>query len=120
MEKNNIINYDLLWKRIGKYARKAGRVSTRPLLLLFYVMKSKDTPMADKALIFSAISYLVFPIDILDAKRIPIFGWFDEIASISIAYQKMYKYITPELQAKVDRILDRWFPHYTEFEVVTG
>lgn len=120
MEKNNnIINYDLLWKRIGNYARKAGRISTRPVLLLYYVMKSKETPMADKALIFSAISYLVFPIDILDAKRIPVLGWFDEIASISVAYQKMCKHITPEMRAKADRVLDRWFPEYVEFEEIT-
>ena len=86
MNRTSFINYDVLWDRLSTFARKAGRVTTRPMLLLYYVMKSKETPKADKLLIFSALSYIVFPIDILDAKRLPIIGWFDEIASISVAY----------------------------------
>lgn len=119
MNKPNIINYDALWVNIGNYARKAGRVATKPVLLLFYVMMSKDTPWKDKMLIFSTLSYLVLPVDILDAKRLPIIGWFDEIASLSVTYQKVCKNITPEIEAKVDEILDKWFPEYTPYEQIT-
>lgn len=119
MNKRGFINYDVLWDKLSTFAIKAGRVTTRPVLLLFFVMKSKDTPKADKLLVFSALSYLVFPIDILDAKRLPIIGWFDEVASISVAYQKLCKHITPEIEAKVDAILDRWFPEYTPYELIT-
>lgn len=115
MERPNIINYSALWDRISEYARKAGRITTRPVLLLYYVMKSKETPWKDKMLIFSTLSYLVLPIDILDAKRLPIIGWFDEIASLSVTYQKVCKNITPEIEAKVDSILDKWFPDYAEY-----
>ena len=118
MKRTSIINYAELWNRLSTFGTKAGRVSTRPVLLLFFVMKSRETPKADKLLIFSAISYLVFPIDILDAKRLPIIGWFDEVASISVAYQKVCKHITPEMEAKVDAILDRWFPEYTPYELI--
>lgn len=118
MNKPNIINYAVLWDRIGEYARKAGRETTRPVLLLYYVMKSKDTPWKDKMLIFSTLSYLVLPVDILDAKRLPIIGWFDEIASLSVTYQKVCKNITPEIEAKVDEILDKWFPEYTPYELI--
>ena len=115
MKRANIINYDVLWDRIGEYARKAGRMTTRPILLLFYVMKSKDTPWKDKMLILSTLSYLILPIDILDAKRLPIIGWFDEIASLSVTYQKVCKNITPGIEAKVDSILDKWFSDYAEY-----
>lgn len=118
MNTTSIINYQALWEKIGAFARSAGRITTRPVLLLFYVMKSKETPKADKLLVFSAISYLVFPIDILDAKRLPIIGWFDEVASISVAYQRVCKHITPEMESKVDEILDKWFPEYTMYELI--
>ena len=95
MERTSIINYSTLFERIGEYARKAGRVTTRPVLVLFYVMKSKNTPWKDKMLILSTLSYLVLPIDILDAKRLPIIGWFDEIASLYVTYQKVSKNIRP-------------------------
>ncbi len=115
MERTTIINYAALLDRISEYARKAGRVTTRPVLLLYYVMKSKETPWKDKMLIFSTLSYLVLPIDILDAKRLPIIGWIDEVASLSVTYQKMRKNITLDIEAKVDAILDKWFPEYAEF-----
>lgn len=115
MGKDKIMNYAVLWDRIGEYARKAGRVTTRPVLLLYYVMVSKDTPRKDKMLIFSTLSYLVLPIDVLDAKRLPIIGWFDEIASLSVTYQKVCKNITPEIEMKVDTLLDKWFPEYARY-----
>lgn len=115
MKETTIINYSALWDRIGEYARKAGRATARPALLLYYVMLSKKTPKKDKVLIFSTLSYLVLPIDILDAKRLPIIGWFDEIASLSITYQKVCKNITPEIETKVDALLDKWFPEYATY-----
>ena len=118
MNRTSIINYEVLWDRISNFARKAGRMSTRPVLLLYYVMKSKDTPKSDKMLILSTLSYLVLPIDILDVKRLPFVGWLDEIASFSVTYQKVCKNITPEMENKVDAILDRWFPEYTLYELI--
>lgn len=113
--RTSIINYVALRERISDFARKAGRATTRPVLLLYYVMISKNTSWKDRMLIFSTISYIIFPIDILNAKRLPIIGWFDEIASLSVTIQKMRKNITPEIEAKVDDILDKWFPEYTEY-----
>lgn len=119
MSKTTFINYDFLLEKIGDYARKTGRVTTKPVLLLYYVMMSRNTPWNDKMLILSTLSYVVFPIDILDAKRLPIIGWFDEVASLSVTFQKVRKNITPEIEMKVYEILDRWFPEYTPYEIIT-
>lgn len=113
-----IINYAALWGKVGEYARRAGRVGARPVLLLYYVMKSPHTPKSDKLLIFSTLSYLVLPIDLIDAKRLPIIGWIDEVVSLSVAYQQVCKYITPEIEWKVDRLLDKWFPVYAKYELL--
>ena len=114
----SFINYSVLRNRIGDFARKTGRIGSRPLLLLFFVLKSKETKKEDKALILSALSYLVLPIDILDAKRLPFIGWIDEIVSLSVAYQKVCSYVTPEMELKADAILDKWFPEYTKYEII--
>ena len=74
MSSTSIINYAVLWDRLGTFASKAGRATTRPMLLLYYVMESKETLKAGQLLIFSALSYMVFPVDILAAKRLPIIG----------------------------------------------
>ena len=118
MSRTSIINYDVLWDRIRNLARKAGRVSIRPILLLYSVLLSKATPRSDKMLILSTLSYIVFPVDILDAKRLPFIGWLDEIASFSVTYNRVCKNITPDMEAKVDAILDKWFPEYTMYELI--
>lgn len=119
MAKNSIINYQELWDRIREYAYKVGRVAVRPVLLLYFVLRSEETPWKDKLTIFGALAYLVFPVDLLDAKRLPIIGWLDEITSLAVAIQRMSKYITPKMEARADATLDQWLPVYAEFEEVT-
>ena len=79
-----------------------------------------DTPKKDKLAIFASLVYLVFPIDLLDAKRLPIIGWLDEVVSVAVMIQKMSKHITPDIEARVTIQLDRWFPEYAEYEFIEG
>ena len=115
MNKTSIIDTAVLKEKVQEYAMKVGRISARPVLLLYFVMISKDTPKSDKLLILSTISYLVFPIDLISAKRLPIIGWIDEAFSLSVAYQKVCKNITLEIERKTDELLDKWFPEYTNY-----
>ncbi len=103
--KKNLIDYELLWEKITDYAKATGRTTARPVLLLYYVLRSPETPSSDKMLIVAALSYLVLPIDLISAKRLPIIGWIDEAVSLAYAYKK-----TPEIESEVDNILERWFP----------
>ena len=115
MNKTSIIDTAVLKEKVQEYAMKVGRISARPVLLLYFIMISKDTPKSDKLLILLTISYLVFPIDLISAKRLPIIGWIDEAFSLSVAYQKVCKNITPEIERKTDELLDKWFPEYTNY-----
>lgn len=115
------IDYESIWENIKKYSKKVGRTATRPLLLLYYVMKSDEVPSKDKLTIFGAIAYVILPVDLLNAKRLPIIGWIDEILSLTVAFKRMQKYITPEMEAKADNQLDRWFSsEYTDYEEVNS
>ncbi len=111
-------DYNALWDGIYRWGGKASRAATRPVLLMWYVMCSEDTPKKDKWAIFGSLAYLVLPIDILNAKRLPVIGWLDEVASLAMMVQKMSKYITPEMQGKADAQLDKWFPEYVEYELI--
>ena len=113
------IEYASIWDGMKSYTIKVGRVAARPVLLLYYVMRSEDTPMKDKLTIFGALAYVILPVDLLNAKRLPIIGWIDEVVSLAVAVQRMQKYITPEMERKADEQLDKWFPEYTRYEEVT-
>ncbi len=115
MYKQSFMNTAVLKDKLQEYAIKVGRISARPLLMLYFIMVSKDTPRSDKLMILSTLSYLVFPIDLISAKRLPVIGWIDEAFSLSVAYQKVSKNITPEIERKTDALLDKWFPEYTNY-----
>ena len=115
MDKQNFMDTAIFKDKLQEYATKVGRISARPLLLLYFIMVSKDTPKSDKLVILSTLSYLVFPIDLISAKRLPVIGWIDEAFSLSVVYQKVSKNITPEIERKTDALLDKWFPEYTNY-----
>ena len=115
MDKQSFINTKVLKEKLQEYAMKVGRISARPLLLLYFIMVSKDTPKSDKLMILSTISYLILPVDLISAKHLPIIGWIDEAFSLSVVYQKVSKNITPEIERKTDALLDKWFPEYTNY-----
>ncbi len=119
MNKNVNVDYQRVRRTVVAYAKKVGRMGARPLLLLYYVMMDPDTPRSDKLFILSTLSYLVLPIDLVSSRRLPLIGWIDEAISVAMAYKKVRDHVTPEMEEKVDRILDKWFPVYELFPVVS-
>lgn len=107
MSKISMIGCQELFDRFKEYAFKVGRVAVRLVFLLYYLLRSEDIPRKNKITIFGAFAYLVFLVDLLDAKRLPIIGWLDEIASMAVAFQRMSKQISPEMKIRVDEILER-------------
>lgn len=103
---------------IGEYAKKVGRLTTRPVLLTYFVMIDDATPANDKISLAASIAYVVLPIDLLSAKRFPILGWLDELVSLSVAYNKIQQHVTHEMERKADEILDKWFPEYNKYEII--
>lgn len=114
----NGFNLSNLWEKIKANAIRFGRGTTRQILLMYYVLKSKETPRTDKVLVYSALAYLILPVNLISIKRHPIIGWFDEATSIAIAFQKIRQNITPEMEQQADQTLDRWFAEFADYEVI--
>ena len=111
-------NVSQLRENIKIYAKRVSRIGARPVLLLYYVMTDEATPRSVKITIGSALAYLVLPVDIISSKEHPFLGRVDEAAAIVLAYQKVRKYITPEIEHKTDATLDKWFAEYTPYQAV--
>ena len=114
----NESSFENLLFYIGEYAKKVGRLTTRPVLLTYFVMIDDATLANDKISLAASIAYVVLPIDLLSAKRFPILGWLDELVSLSVAYNKIQQHVTHEMERKADEILDKWFPEYTKYEII--
>ncbi|MBR5237569.1 MAG: DUF1232 domain-containing protein [Paludibacteraceae bacterium] len=98
----------LLWNGFKGFAQRVGRRTARTPLLLYYVLKSDETSMRDKAIIYAALGYLLLPIDVIPIRKFGIFGWTDEYLSIQVVFDRMEKYITPKMYADAERQLNEW------------
>ena len=98
-----------LWGKIGTYAKKAGRVTSKPLLQLYYVLMMGETTTLEKALIVGAILYTVLPFSLIPYKAQKILGLLDEGVAVLYVVKKVQNKITPEIDAKVEETLNMWF-----------
>ena len=98
-----------LFGKIGTYAKKAGRVATKPLLQLYYVLTMGETTTLEKALIVGAILYTILPFSLIPYKAHKILGLLDEGLAVLYVVKKVQNKITPEIDAKVEETLNDWF-----------
>ena len=107
-----------LAETIKRYSLRVGRVAAKPVLQFWYVLSDAETSTTEKALIYGAIAYTVMPASLIPRRIFGLLGILDEGAAVLYVYKKVKSKITPEINAKVDATLDRWFTEYARYEVV--
>ena len=97
------------WLSVKSFGSKAGRTACKPLLYFYFVMKDVDTSVADKALVYGAILYIVIPCDLLPRRVLGVLGMLDDAAITAFVLKKIKDKITPEIEMLVNTTLDEWF-----------
>ena len=95
--------------KLRPWALKAGRVATRPLLQFYYVLNDENTSALDRLLIYAAIVYTILPMDLLPRAVFGFLGVLDDGVAMLYVYKNIKDKITPEINAKVDDLLNEWF-----------
>ena len=107
-----------LKEKLRPWALQAGRMATRPLLQFYYVMEDENTSTLDRLLIYSAIIYIIIPMDFLPRAIYKFLGILDDGVAMLYVYKKIKDKITPEINVKVESTLNEWFG--VEYEIVKG
>ncbi len=111
---NDLKNYEAeysepkFWNKIAEVAKKAGEKVIRLALLLYYIMKSPSVPVKDKAIIIGALGYFILPIDLIP-DLIPVLGFTDDLAALTLAYKAVNDNVTPEITAQADSKTEECF-----------
>lgn len=99
----------VILNNLGTYAKRVGRTAARPVVILYFVLRDPATPKKDKYIVYGALAYLVLPVNLISAKKIPILGWADEAAAIAWAYKRVKNNVTPDIERQADELLNKWF-----------
>jgi uncharacterized membrane protein YkvA (DUF1232 family) len=87
------------WDKVMKYGRLAGKTTVYYSLLLFYTAKSPEVPKSSKMIIVGALSYLIFPVDLIP-DFIPVVGLADDASVVAAAVYKVISHIDDDIKRK--------------------
>ena len=105
-----------LMDKICKFASAAGQKVVYAALLCFYVLKSDEVPLSEKAKIYGALGYFILPIDLIP-DVIPVVGFSDDLAALLFALKSVKDNITPAISRQAKDKLCNWFGEIDEKEL---
>ncbi len=105
-----------LLQKLSRAARWAGVKVVYAVLLLYYVLRSNEVPVADKSKILGALGYFILPTDMM-LDFIPLLGYTDDLAALVWALHSVAKNITPAIKQQAKTKLGEWFHSYDEQKI---
>ena len=105
-----------LFKKIGKFSRRAGRKTVYYILVLYYTLTDPGTPAKYKATIAGALGYFILPLDFLP-DFLPGAGMVDDWGAVVAAVAYVATAITPEIKARAKAKLSEWFGGFEESDL---
>lgn len=96
------------WNKVKNYGKQAGKQTVYYSLLLFYTAKSPTVPKSSKMIVVGALSYLIFPVDLIP-DFIPVVGLVDDASVIAAAVMKIIQHIDDDVKNKAKQQLVKLF-----------
>ncbi|WP_342510426.1 YkvA family protein [Sporosarcina sp. FSL K6-1522] len=96
------------WDKVKKYGKQVGKQTVYYSLLLFYTAKSPTVPKSSKMIVVGALSYLIFPVDLIP-DFIPAVGLVDDASVIAAAVFKIVQHIDDDVKQQAKQQLVKLF-----------
>lgn len=106
-EYKNYYSESRFWDKAKAVAKTAGKAALEPALKMYYSATDKDTPTWAKATIYSALGYLISPLDAIP-DFIPVAGYTDDIAVLVAAMAAVAAHIKDEHVEKARDTIRQW------------
>ena len=92
-----------LWKKIERVAKKVGATVLLPVFTLYYMLQDDKVSLQHKAYIVGALGYFILPIDLIPDGILPVIGFTDDIAVMTLVLKLVKDSITPEIKARANQ-----------------
>jgi uncharacterized membrane protein YkvA (DUF1232 family) len=101
-------NETSFWQKITAVARTTGRELAEKILLLYFALMDKDTPLWAKTVLLGALGYFICPIDAIP-DMIPVGGYTDDAGAIAAALGAVAVHIKDEHKEQARVKAAEWF-----------
>ena len=88
---------------------RAGRTLAGPALEALELLMDPSTPSPARLTMMAALTYLLMPVDLIP-DVLPVAGFSDDLVALTAVIGVWRNHLTPAIQARAQRRLDRWFP----------
>ncbi|WP_299791663.1 YkvA family protein [uncultured Shewanella sp.] len=96
------------WSALTKYMKRLGRKSLQLALELYYAAEDSSTPIWAKSVIYSALGYLILPVDAIP-DMVPGIGLSDDITILVAAMATVATHVKASHQLRAEERLKAWF-----------
>ena len=90
------------WKKVERVAKKVGATVLLPVFTLYYMLQDDKVSLQHKAYIVGALGYFILPIDLIPDGILPVIGFSDDIAVMTLVLKLVKDSITPEIKARAN------------------
>ncbi|WP_418551266.1 YkvA family protein [Parabacteroides goldsteinii] len=95
------------WKKVERVAKKVGATVLLPVFTLYYMLQDDKVSLQHKAYIVGALGYFILPIDLIPDGILPVIGFTDDIAVMTLVLKLVKDSITLEIKARANaRVLE--------------
>ena len=102
------VSEERFWRKVARFAKRAGKEVLEKALILFYVSRSEHLPLRVKAMVFGALAYFVSTLDAIPDIT-PVVGFADDLGVLAAVIGVLARWISPDIQDKVDTKLREYF-----------
>ena len=92
------------WKKVERVAKKVGATVLLPVFTLYYMLQDDKVSLQHKAYIVGALGYFILPIDLIPDGILPVIGFTDDIAVMTLVLKLVKDSITPEIKARANEV----------------
>ena len=90
------------WKKVERVAKKVGATVLLPVFTLYYMLQDDKVSLQHKAYIVGPLGYFILPIDLIPDGILPVIGFTDDIAVMTLVLKLVKDSITPEIKARAN------------------
>lgn len=90
------------WKKVERVAKKVGATVLLPVFTLYYMLQDDKVSLQHKTYIVGALGYFILPIDLIPDGILPVIGFTDDIAVMTLVLKLVKDSITSEIKARAN------------------